>query len=71
MSNSCFAVKDENGFYYCGYNAWDNQLRNAKLYHSVIFAKLARDDVRWMERETKIIKVTITEEYDYNPDLEV
>ena len=71
MNDSCFAVKDKNGLYYCGYKSWDKQLRKAKLFHSFYYAKLVRDDVKWMERETKIIKVTITEEYDYNPDWEL
>ena len=67
----CFAIKNKYGNYYCGYNRWDSQLRKATLYHSYKHAVETRDDSRWMEFETFIVRVRITEEDEYNPDLEV
>ena len=56
-----FAVKDRNGYYYTGYNTWSNQLRKAKLYNSYKWAKEIRDDVRFIERDTFIVKVRTIE----------
>ena len=56
-----FAIKDRNGNYYTGYNTWSNQLRKAKLYNSYKWAKEIRDDVRFIERDTFIVKVRTTE----------
>lgn len=66
--NRCFAVKDnKTGEYFIGYNKWDKQLRKAKLYHSYKFAKEIYNDVRFIERETVIVRVDIYEagECDY------
>ena len=56
-----FAVKDREGYYFIGLNKWDKQLRKAKLYHSYKYAKETRDDVRFIERDTFIVRVRITE----------
>ena len=56
-----FAVKDREGCYFIGYNKWDKQLRKAKLYHSYKYAKEIRDDIRFIERDTFIVRVRITE----------
>lgn len=56
-----FAVKDKDGCYYTGYNTWSNQLRKAKLYNSYKWAKEIRDDIRFIERETFIVRVRTTE----------
>lgn len=63
-----FAVKDKKtDEYFIGYNKWDKQLRKAKLYHSYNYAKETRDDIRFIERDTCIIIVDISEgdECDY------
>lgn len=64
-----FAIKDKNGFYYCGYNYWDKQLRKATLYKSYQMAINVRDDKRFRERKPFIIQVEISEIGYYNPDL--
>lgn len=56
-----FAVKDKYGCYYTGYNTWSNQLRKAKLYNSYKWAKEIRDDIRFIERETFIVRVRTIE----------
>lgn len=56
-----FVVKDREGYYFIGYNQWDKQLRKAKLYHSYKYAKDIRDDIRFIERDTFIVRVRITE----------
>lgn len=66
MDDICFAVKDEDGFYWCGLNEWDKQLRKAKLFHSYKYAAEIRDN-RYKERMPKIVQVEIKEIKDYNP----
>ena len=56
-----YAVKDRDGYYFIGFNKWDKQLRKAKLYHSYNYAKETRDDVRFIERDTFIVRVRIWE----------
>ena len=67
IRDEAFAVKDRDGYYFIGYNKWDNQLRKAKLYHSYKYAKETCDDVRFIERDTFIVRVQIFEngEVDY------
>jgi hypothetical protein len=60
--DTVFAVKDRNtNEYFCGYNKWNKQLRKARLYHSWKYAKETYDDVRWIERDTYIVRVNISE----------
>lgn len=54
-----FVVKDKNGFYFCGYNKWDNQIRKAKMYHSNKYAKEIVE--RFSEREPFLVRVIIME----------
>lgn len=63
-----FAVKDRDGFYYTGMNKWDKQLRKASLYRQYKYAKEMCDDIRWIERDTYIVRVRILElnEVDYD-----
>ena len=65
-----FAIKNDGDGYYTGFG-WDKQLRKAKLYHSFKYAKDIRDSPCYASLGTKIVKVRISEECDYNPDLEV
>lgn len=71
MCDICYAVKDENGLYYCGLKKWDKQLRKAQLFHSFHWAKEVRDDPQYAAVGTKIVRVRIDELDDYNPDEEV
>jgi hypothetical protein len=68
IRDNTFAVKDRDGFYFIGYNKWDKQIRKAKLYHSYKYAKETCDDIRFIERDTYIVRVDICEigecEYD-------
>lgn len=66
MSDEAFAVKDRNGYYFIGYNKWDKQLRKAKLYHSYRYAKETCDDIRFIERDTFIVKVNIYDNGECN-----
>lgn len=62
-----FAVKDRNGFYYIGMNKWDKQVRKATLYRQYKYAKEMCDDIRFIERDTYIVRIRIMEldEVDY------
>ena len=63
-----FAIKDRNGYFYTGYNTWSKQLRKAKLYNSYKWAKEIRDDIRFVERETFIVRVRTMELDECNYD---
>lgn len=41
-----FVIKDANGFYFTGYNNWDEQLRKARIYHSEKMAETSMNDNR-------------------------
>lgn len=62
----CFAVKTRTGEYFCGYNKWDTQIRKAKLYHWYSMVKEIRDDKRFIEKDTYIVRVTIFENGEAN-----
>ena len=64
----CFAVKTRSGEYFCGYNVWDTQLRKAKLYHKYNMAKDIRDDIRFIEKDTFIVRVSVYENEEVNYD---
>lgn len=55
------AIKDKDGYYYAGLNVWDRQLRKAKLYNSVHYAKEIRDSARFAHRRPYIVEVRIEE----------
>ena len=67
----CFAIKDENEYFYCGLNKWDKQLRKAQLFHSFKYAIYVRDSDKRAAVGTKIVKVRIFEMEEYNPDLDI
>lgn len=56
-----FAVKDRKGYYYAGYDQWEKQVRKAKLYISYNYAKAARDNIKFIEHDTFIVRVRIME----------
>lgn len=60
MDDICYAVKDENGFYWCGYNKWENQIRKAKLFHSLKYAN--EIVIRYQNKNPITVKVRIMEE---------
>ena len=66
-----FVIKDINtNEYFIGYNQWNKQLRKAKIYTSYNYAVEIREDIRFIERDTKIFRVEIKELDEYNPDIE-
>lgn len=66
--DEAFAVKDRKGYYFIGYNKWDKQLRKAKLYHSYKYAKETCDDIRFIKRDTFIVRIDIYEVCELNYD---
>lgn len=71
MDDICFAIKDENGYYYCGLKKWDKQLRKAQLFHSIKHAAAVRDNPEFAALGVKTVRVHIYEIGEYNPDWEV
>lgn len=62
MSDICYAVKDEDGYYWCGLNKWDKQLRKAQLFHSLKYANAIVE--KFAGQNLKIVKVEIKEVKD-------
>lgn len=59
MQDSGYVIKDPAyNTYYCGYKTWDSQLRKAKIYHSVKYAKEYMDSC---DRNTELKKIIIKE----------
>lgn len=54
-------IKDSNGFYYTGYNAWSNQLRKAKIYHKRRYAEDIVNAKRFSDRKMSIVPIEISE----------
>lgn len=53
-----YVIQASDGMFYCGMRYWDKQLRKAKIYHSLSFAK----DVTYAYAECncKILEVTMS-----------
>ena len=47
---------EDDGMFYCGMRYWDKQLRKAKIYHSLSFAR----DVANAYYNCKILEVTMS-----------
>ena len=52
-----YVVQACDGMFYCGMRYWDKQLRKAKIYHSLAFAKDVAD--AYVECNCKIVEVTM------------
>lgn len=54
-----YVIRDvDDGMFYCGMRHWDKQLRKAKIYHSLSFA---RDVAKaYEECNCKILEVTMS-----------
>lgn len=62
MKDNGYVIKDTNtNEYFCGMNSWDKQLRKAQIYHSVKYVNQTINDVRYKERNMKMIAVEIKE----------
>lgn len=61
-----FAIKNKNGNYYTGYNNWDEQLRKAKIYHDIKYAKQICEDKRFIDKNPYIVNVTTLETGEYH-----
>lgn len=48
--DSGYVIKTTTGVYYCGYDYIDKQLRKAKIYHSLQYA---RDAIRSLKKSAK------------------
>lgn len=64
--DSGYVLKNENDIYFCGQHIFDEQLRNAKVYHSLLYAKKAVENIKERDPEHRddtwrIIKVEIKE----------
>lgn len=53
-----YVIQANDGMFYCGMRYWDKQLRKAKIYHSLSFAKDVAD--AYEECNCKILEVTMS-----------
>ena len=53
-----YVIQADDGMFYCGMRSWDNQLRKAKVYHSLSFAKDVVD--AYEECNCKILEITMS-----------
>lgn len=59
MSNEkkMYVIQADDGMFYCGMKYWDKQLRKAKIYHSLSYARDVAD--AYNECNCKILEVTM------------
>ena len=53
-----YVIQANDGMFYCGMRYWDKQLRKAKIYHSLSFAKDVVD--AYEECNCKILEVAVS-----------
>ena len=58
MVKKMFVIQAEDGMFFCGMRYWDKQLRKAKIYHSLTYAKDVVD--AYEECNCKIVEVSLT-----------
>lgn len=61
MKDCGYVIKDDSGLYFIGYGHWDSQLRKAKIYHSIRYAKEVMNDRRFRGKNMQIVKIEIRE----------
>ena len=61
MKDIGIGIKDKDGYYFCGLNTWDTQIRKAKLYHSMSYANDVINDLRYKDRKAFTVKIEIKE----------
>ena len=66
-SESGYVIRDKDGLYFCGLNAWDKQLRKAKIYTSLKMAHKFVIDSKFMNRGCKAhpVKVVVDTSIEY------
>lgn len=52
-----YVIQADDGMFYCGMRYWDKQLRKAKIYHSLSFARYVVKT--YEECNCKVIEVTM------------
>ena len=53
-----YVIQADDGMFYCGMRYWDKQLRKAKIYHSLSFAKDVVD--AYEACNCKILEITMS-----------
>lgn len=71
ISDNGYVIKNSDGLYFTGYNQVSNQLRKAKIYHSIRYAEQTMNSLNNNQRkfiipsktprDFKIVKVEIIE----------
>jgi hypothetical protein len=57
MAKKMYVIQAEDGMFFCGMRYWDKQLRKAKIYHSLTYAKDVVD--AYEECNCKIVEVSL------------
>lgn len=58
MAKKMYVIQADDGMFFCGMRYWDKQLRKAKIYHSLTYAKDVVD--AYQECNCKIVEVSLT-----------
>ena len=58
MAKKMYVIQAEDGMFFCGMRYWDKQIRKAKIYHSLTYAKDVVD--AYEESNCKIVEVSLT-----------
>ena len=57
MAKKMYVIQAEDGMFFCGMRYWDKQLRKARIYHSLNYAKDVVD--AYEECNCKIVEVSL------------
>ncbi len=57
MAKKMYVIQAEDGMFFCGMRYWDKQIRKAKIYHSLTYAKDVVD--AYEESNCKIVEVSL------------
>lgn len=59
---------EDDGTYWCGLNTWDNQLRKAKVFHSLKYANEVHDRFKQLKLKNVEIRMELMPEHPTNAD---
>lgn len=57
MAKKMYVIQAEDGMFFCGMRYWDKQIRKAKIYHSLTYAKDVVD--AYEESNCRIVEVSL------------
>ena len=68
MTKKMYVIQAEDGMFFCGMRYWDKQLRKAKIYHSLHYAKDVVDAYEGCNCKIVEVSLAIAPEVQTNAD---